>query len=222
MKRGTVKAISWDWDQARRELVATDPRLAPVLAATRPPVFRDAEPIAHLARSVCAQQLSVKAANTIEGRLRAACGGEITAKALAALSEARLREIGLSRAKATSLAALARAGLDGTLAAHTLRELADAEVVSRLSALPGIGRWTAEVFLLFALRRPDVLPADDLGLRDAAARMTGDAPGPLTAAALRHMAEPWRPWRSAAAIGLWAWRHTLVPLPQSRTISKPS
>lgn len=214
--------IAWDWDQACKELVAADPALTPVLAATPAPVFREADPLEHLVRSVCAQQLSVKAASTIEGRLRAACGGKVSAPALAALSEPEMRSAGLSRAKARTLSALAHAGLEGTLAAQTLGGLSDAEVLHRLCALPGIGPWTAEVFLLFALHRPDVLPAADLGLRDAAARLQGNAPGPLTTAELRRLGEAWRPWRSTVAIGLWAWRRTTATPLQSRTISKPS
>lgn len=213
---------AWDWDQACRELTAVDPTLTAVLAAADPPAWRPADPVAHLVRSVCAQQLSVKAAGTIEGRLRAACGGAVTAATLASLSEAEMRSAGLSRAKATSLSAIAQAGMDGTLAPGALQAMGDAEVIAHLCALPGIGRWTAEVFLLFALGRPDVLPADDLGLRDAAARLAGAGPAPLTAAGLRRHGEAWRPWRSAVAIGLWAWRRTAaIPL-QSNTISKPS
>lgn len=193
-----------------------------MLAAAPPPVFAAAHPVAHLVRSVCAQQLSVKAAATIEGRLRAACGGSVTAPALAALSEAQLRTTGLSRAKAGSISALARAGLDGTLAPQTLQGLSDAEVVDRLCALPGIGRWTAEVFLLFALQRPDILPAGDLGLRDAAARLEGGGPAPLPAATLRRLGEAWRPWRSAAAIGLWAWRRTGGTPPPPQALPEPS
>ena len=201
--------IAWDWEQACSELVAVDPALAPVLAAAPPPVFREVDPLQHLVRAVCAQQLSVKAATTIEGRLRAACGGQVSAAALAALSEAEMRGAGLSRAKTRTLSALAQADLEGSLAARSLRGLSDADVAGRLCALPGIGPWTAEVFLLFALHRQDILPVADLGLRDAAARLRGGRV-PLSAANLGRMGEAWRPWRSAVAIGLWAWRRAAV------------
>ncbi len=135
-----------------------------------------------------------------------ACGGWITADALTSLSTEALRACGLSRAKVRSVSAIAAAGKQGVL--DGLGALDDAEVIARLSGLPGIGRWTAEMFLIFALRRPDVLPALDLGLRHAIAKLDGLPPGAVTPSLAQARGLVWRPWRTAAVIALWAWRRS--------------
>jgi DNA-3-methyladenine glycosylase II len=120
--------------------------------------------------------------------------------ALRTASEDDLRALGLSRPKARYLRGIAEAGLDW----QGLRVLPDDEVIAQLVALPGIGVWTAEIYLKFALGRADVFAAGDLALQEGARLLYGleARPGPK---ALREMAEPWRPWRAVAARGLWAY-----------------
>lgn len=170
------------------------PDLGPLPLRRRPDGF---EAIAH---AIVGQQISVAAADAIWARMAAA--GFVAAEAIAAADEESLRAAGLSRPKARYLRAIATAGMDW----HGLRAMSDDRAIAALVALPGIGVWTAEIYLKFALGRADVFAADDLALREAARLMYGlDArPGH---AALRAMAEPWRPWRAVAARGLWAYYH---------------
>ncbi|MCZ0960413.1 DNA-3-methyladenine glycosylase family protein [Paracoccus benzoatiresistens] len=180
-------------------LVAVCPVWARVAPQIGPlPLRRRADGFEAIASAIVAQQISVAAADSIWARMAAA--GLVTEAAIAAAEEDALRAAGLSRPKARYLKGIAAAGLDW----QGLRALPDADVIAALVALPGIGLWTAEIYLKFALGRADVLAAGDLALQEAARIMYGlDArPGP---AALREMAEPWRPWRAVAARGLWAY-----------------
>ena len=156
-----------------------------------------------LVDAIISQQLSVKAAATIAGRV-AALGenGRPTPAEILALPDETLRASGLSRAKTVYVKDLAAKWLDDTLEPHRLESLPDDEVVEHLVRVKGIGRWTAEMFLIFTLRRPDVLPVDDLGLREAVLRAYSlpERPG---RAALEAIGEPWRPYRSAATLFLW-------------------
>jgi 3-methyladenine DNA glycosylase/8-oxoguanine DNA glycosylase len=160
-----------------------------------------------LARAIVYQQLSNKAAATIFGRL---CvhfpHGHVglTPERLLALSDARIRACGISRPKLKSLRDLARRSASGevpTLA--QARRMADAEIVERLIAVHGIGRWSAEMFLMFFLGRPDVLPVDDYSLRKAYARAFNKRKLP-TPQALEKIGERWRPYRTAASWYLWS------------------
>jgi len=156
-----------------------------------------------LVDAIISQQLSVKAAATIAGRVEALGGGaRPTPEALLALPDETLRACGLSRAKTVYVKDLAAKWLDNTLEPSRLPALSDDEVIEHLVRVKGIGRWTAEMFLIFTLRRPDVLPVDDLGLRVAVQRAYGlaDRPG---RAELERIGEPWRPYRSAATLYLW-------------------
>ncbi len=199
----------WIWSEARQALERQDPALIPALSVVVcPPAWEDTTPLEHLVRSVCSQQLSVAGAKTVEARLAQACGGAISAEALSALGPEELRAVGLSRAKAKSIAAIAECDRKGQLKREDLSTLSDETVAARLIQLPGVGRWTAEMFLMFCLWRPDVLPAADLGLRYAIARLDGLLSEPVSPATALSRGEAWRPWRSAAVMALWAWRRT--------------
>jgi len=165
---------------------------------------------AGLVRAIVAQQVSAKAARAIMARLRAGVP-ELTPAAIRELDADSARALGLSRPKLGYLQGLAAAVADGALDLDALAEAPDDAVMERLTAFKGVGRWTAESYLLFALARPDVFPAQDLALQEAARRLKGLPARPDTAA-LRDLAEGWRPWRSAAARFLWhIYRHPGVP-----------
>jgi DNA-3-methyladenine glycosylase II len=157
-----------------------------------------------LLRSITGQQLSVKAARAIYGRLTERFGGRApTPRELLDDDPEEMRAAaGLSRAKVASLRSLAQHVLDGELELDRLDRLDDAEAIRELVAVKGIGEWTAHMFLMFTLHRPDVLATGDVGIRNAVMRAYGlDAPpGP---AALTEIAEPWRPYRTRACLYLW-------------------
>lgn len=175
-----------------------------------PPKRRRAPDFGGLVRTIAAQQVSASAAKAIISRLETALPA-VTPDAVARLDAEQAREIGLSRQKHAYITGIAEAVLSGELDFDALAEADDATVMERLTALKGVGRWTAESFLLFGLRRPDVFPAQDLALQMAAKRLKGLAERP-SAPALRELAEPWRPYRSAAARFLWhIYRHPGAP-----------
>jgi DNA-3-methyladenine glycosylase II len=158
---------------------------------------------AALVRSILYQQLAGAAAAAIHGRLIAALRGEVTPERLLSLSAETLRSVGLSANKAASLQDLATKVLDGTvvLDPSRLRAESDDEVVARLSTVRGIGKWTAEMFLMFQLRRLDVWPTGDLGVRKGFGLAWG-IPTP-TAKELEPLGEPYRPYRSVVAWYCW-------------------
>jgi DNA-3-methyladenine glycosylase II len=188
-------AILSERDPVMRRLVA---EAGP--ARVRPPTETH---FAALVRSVLYQQLAGAAAAAIHGRLIAALGGEVTPERLLALPDGTLRSVGLSGNKAVSLQDLATKVLDGTvvLDPRKLRAESDAEVVARLSTVRGIGKWTAEMFLMFQLRRLDVWPTGDLGVRKGFGLAWG-IPTP-TAKELDPLGDPYRPYRSVVAWYCW-------------------
>jgi 3-methyladenine DNA glycosylase/8-oxoguanine DNA glycosylase len=158
-----------------------------------------------LARVIVGQQISARAAAAIFARLRELMGTDAPAAALARASDEELRGVGLSRNKLASLRDLAERTLDGRLELDRLDELPDEEVTAQLVAVRGIGPWTADLFLLGALGREDVLPAGDLHLR----RMVRDAYGlgdVPSERQVREIGERWRPHRSLATAYLYSWR----------------
>jgi DNA-3-methyladenine glycosylase II len=159
------------------------------------------DPFAALVRAVVAQMISTKAARSIYVKLETLLG-EITPAHLLAAGEDHVRSAGLSGAKARGLIDLAQHVTDDRLPLAQLSDLDDEEVIERLVAVRGIGRWTAEMFLIFSLGRTDVLPVDDLGVRAGVKDVYGLAELPAKAA-LRQLAEPWRPYRSVASWYLW-------------------
>lgn len=161
---------------------------------------------ANLCRIVVEQQISVAAANTIWGRLEAAvqgrANGVFSPERLLKLSEPRLRACGLSRPKVAYLRNMARAVKSGTLDLGILPKLEDHAAIAMLTEVKGVGRWTAEIFLMFALDREDIWPAHDVALQEAAKRLF-DLPVRPDVKAMDAMAEAWRPHRGVAARLLW-------------------
>ena len=158
---------------------------------------------AALVRAIVYQQLAGAAAAAIHGRLIAALGGEVTAEQVLSLPAETLRSVGLSGNKTASLQDLATKVLDGTVVLDPagLRATSDAEVVARLSTVRGIGKWTAEMFLMFQLRRLDVWPTGDLGVRRGFG-LAWRIPTP-TAKELEPLGDPFRPYRSVVAWYCW-------------------
>jgi DNA-3-methyladenine glycosylase II len=161
------------------------------------------DPFVALLRSIVGQQLSTASAEAIFGRLVALAGSERPTPAdVITASDAELRTVGLSRRKVEYVHDLAARVADGRLDLGALRRLSDEEVTAEISAVRGLGRWSAELFLLFHLRRPDVFPAGDLVLRHAIRDVYGLESTPIEADA-RLRAEAWRPHRSLASMYLW-------------------
>lgn len=182
-------------------LASLDPKLAEALALCGPlPLRRREDGFGALVDAIISQQVSVASASAIGGRLSAA--GFVDAAAIRAASDDALRSVGLSRPKLRYLRALSEAEIDWL----ALRSAPEAEVVTVLTALPGIGRWSAEIYAMFALGRADVLAAGDLALQEAA-RLLYELPVRPNEAELRRMAEGWSPWRGVAARLLWAYYH---------------
>lgn len=164
---------------------------------------RPADAYGALVRSIVGQQLSTKAARTIYDRLAGLFGDRTPSPAeLLATGDEDLRSAGLSGRKAEYLRDLARRAESGELDLDSLHRLPDEEVASRLVAVRGLGRWTADMFLMFHLDRPDILPVGDLGIRRAAEK-TYDLSAMPEPAELRTLAEPWRPHRTLACLYLW-------------------
>jgi DNA-3-methyladenine glycosylase II len=160
-----------------------------------------------LLRAIVGQQLSAKAAETIWLRLVAllstnsmANGRKLKPEDIIATNHAKLRGTGMSNAKVAYAKDLATKIVDGSLRLDRMSRLDDEAIVTELVAVKGIGRWTAEMFILFKLGRPDVWAIDDLGLRNAVKRSYDVEP---TKAKMLEIAEPWRPWRSVASWYLW-------------------
>jgi len=193
------------WPAAADVLAGRDPVMHRLVAEAGPPRVRPpAEThFAALVRSVLYQQLAGPAAAAIHGRLIAALGGQVTPEQLLSLPDGTLRAVGLSGAKAASLQDLAAKVLDGTVVLDPpgLRAESDAEVVARLTAVRGIGKWTAEMFLMFQLRRLDVWPTGDLGVRKGFG-LAWEIPTP-TAKQLEPLGDPYRPYRSVVAWYCW-------------------
>ena len=214
------------WPQARQELSQADPVLARLIAG-----FGDAalgsrgDPFTTLARSIVGQQISVKAAQSVWGRFATAVSGSqqadlkqpvkqpaltaVTPVAVMAMSVEQLRACGLSQRKAEYLGDLAQRFDRGDLLPARWPSMDDEAVIAELIRVRGIGRWTAEMFLIFNLLRPDVLPLDDIGLLRAMGLhwLQGVTP---TRAQARDLAQRWAPWRTAATWYLW---RSLDPVP---------
>lgn len=200
--------MSTSWPAAAAILADQDPVMRRLIAETGPP---DVRPPAEthfeaLIRAIVYQQLAGAAAAAIHGRLIAAMDGAVTPQTLLALPNERLRAAGLSARKTASLQDLAAKVLDGTVVLDPagLRAESDDEVIDRLSTVLGIGRWTAQMFLMFQLQRLDVWPAGDLGVRKGFGLAWG-IPMP-TAKQLEPLGDPFRPYRSVVA--WYCWRAT--------------
>ncbi|QOY88556.1 DNA-3-methyladenine glycosylase family protein [Paludibaculum fermentans] len=190
--------------QAVEHLRAADPKLAawieqvgPCQIAFHPPEFST------LARSIVFQQLSGKAAATIYGRLEQAVGpGGVRPESILSIEPEQMRPLGLSGQKAKYLRSLAEKTVDGTINFAQLPSMPDEEVIAHLTSAKGVGVWTAQMFLMFALQRPDVLPLGDLGIRNAMQRLYRLRTPPLPER-MTKIARPWRPYATYACWYLW-------------------
>jgi DNA-3-methyladenine glycosylase II len=191
--------------EAAAILAARDPVIARLRAETGPPRLRRVQNshFAGLVQAIVYQQLAGAAASAIHGRLLAALHGDVEPEALLALSDETLRAVGLSAGKVASLRDLATKVLDGTvvLSPRSLARQSDEEVTERLSRVRGIGPWTADMFLLFRLRRLDVWPTGDFGVRRGYG-LAWEVPTP-SARELDPLGDPYRPYRSVLAWYCW-------------------
>jgi DNA-3-methyladenine glycosylase II len=189
---------------AQRHLRTADQRWAALLARVGP--YRPSltpDPFIALVGSIVHQQVSMSAGAVIYRRLKALCPrGRLCPAALLSQDEAALRTAGLSRQKASYLRNIAEFFARGRARRARLRRAPDEEVIEQVTQIKGVGRWTAEMLLIFCLHRPDVWPVDDLGLRKAGQRFLGLAEMP-TPKALQELGEPWRPYRTYATWYLW-------------------
>src|SRR5438094_1800898 len=180
-----------------------DPVLRDIIERVGPYRMEFIEPeFSSLVRSIVFQQLSGKVARVIYNRLVEAAGGALTPQAILKLTPARMRKIGLSRQKSAYILDLAKHTHKGSVVFETIQQLSDNEVIEHLTAVKGIGVWTAHMFLIFALRRTDVLPTSDLGVR-MAIRKAYELPELPKPAEIEELARPWRPYCSVAAWYLW-------------------
>jgi DNA-3-methyladenine glycosylase II len=192
--------------EASAELARRAPAFAKIVAAAGPCNLRSGRPrrthFAELARAVCYQQLAGPAARTIHGRFEALFEGDPTPETVLATPVDALRAAGLSGAKTASVRDLAEHVLAGTVVLDRVGRRSDDEIVEQLTQVRGIGRWTAEMFLMFQLGRLDVWPVDDLGVRKGYARLYELSETP-PARVLQPLGEPYRPYRSVAAWYCW-------------------
>lgn len=201
-----------DWAEGARFVVERDPAFASIVDQTGPPELRP--PLdgyfQALVRSITFQQLAGRAAMAIHGRFVDALGGSVTPEAVLELPIESFRAAGLSGSKTASIRDLAAKVVDGTVPVDGLDGVSDEEIIERLSSVRGIGRWTAEMFLMFQLRRPDVWPVEDFGVRKGYALLQRLAAQPKPRE-LAELGETYRPWRSVAAWYCWRAAETIVP-----------
>ena len=190
------------WQQACAELATSDPVMAALITRYPDAILANrGDPFQTLARAIVGQQISVKAADSIWARF-SEVAQTIRPEHVATLELDALAACGLSRRKAEYLRDLAGHFVDGRVEPARWKEMADEAVIGELTDVRGIGRWTAEMFLIFSLRRPDVWPVDDIGLQKAVALhyLDGERPTPK---ALRILGERHAPWRTVATWYLW-------------------
>ncbi len=189
--------------QAIYHLKKSDPILAAIIdrVGDYGIEFRDPD-FATLVKSIVYQQLSGRVASVIFGRLVRATGNPLTPASVLKLRPARMRSLGLSTQKTKYIRDLARHARDGRVLFEELPQLSDQEVIDRLTRVKGIGAWTVHMFLIFALRRLDVLPTGDLGIRNAIRKAYGLKELPL-AAEMEELAARWRPYCTVASWYLW-------------------
>jgi DNA-3-methyladenine glycosylase II len=191
---------------ATAEVASRDPVLAELVARVGPITHRPRDPdgpFGALVRAIVYQQLAGRAAQVIYGRLRAAVGESLTPETLTAASDATLRAAGLSANKLASLRDLSAKVLDGTVVLARSSRRSDEELIAALVTVRGVGRWTAEMYLMFQLRRLDVWPVDDLGVRQGYA-LAWKLDTPPTAKELAPLGDRFRPYRSIVARYCWA------------------
>ncbi len=198
------------WQQASQALAADDPLMQVLVERfSGQGLASRGDPFGTLARSIVGQQISVKAADAVWHRFAATLGGRVTPQLVLAAGPEMLAAAGLSRRKVEYLSDLAVHFVQGRLDPAAWQCMDDEAVIVALTDVRGIGRWTAEMFLIFNLMRPDVFPLDDIGLQRAVREhyFGGDV---LSRKVLAETGERWRPWRSVATWYLW---RSLDPLP---------
>ena len=198
------------WDRAKRALARRDPVMGKIMRQ-HPGVYMTVrgEPFMTLARAICGQQISVKAAQSVWDRMCVCLEQKMTPEAVVAADRKNLRACGLSDRKTEYIADLAQHFVDGKIHARDWPQMSDEEIITELTDVRGIGRWTAEMFLMFNLLRPDVFPLDDLGLQKGI-RVSYFKGRKVSLGRMRKLGESWRPWRSVATWYLW---RSLDPVP---------
>ena len=197
------------WDLACKELARRDPVMAErIRQAGSERLTGKGDPFRTLVRSIVGQQISVKAADAIWRRLMVVCP-DCRPAGIAAAGEASLASCGLSKRKIDYLQDLAFHFLARKIRIDCWKDMSDEEVIADLVQVRGIGRWTAEMFLIFNLRRPDVLPLDDVGLQKAVSALYFSGQS-VSRSEIRKIATNWVPWRTVATWYLW---RSLTPLP---------
>ncbi len=197
-------------EAALAHLRAADTVLASIIERVGPYAMQYREPTFRaLVRSIVFQQLHGKAAQAIFARLEAKAGGEITPESILKLRPAQMRSLGLSKQKLTYIRDLARKTRDGLVEFDRFPQMSDEEVIAELTKVKGIGEWTAHMFLMFALRRPNILPTGDYGVRSAMRKAYGMKvmPKPRT---MERIAKSWHPYCSVAS--WYMWRSLDVPV----------
>ena len=204
MRAGDTMLKQTDIRKARRHLRAADPVMKAVIDAVGPCTLSlERNRFSMLVRSIISQQISWSAASAIRRRLQELVGPEgLNAENLAKFNVDQLRSVGLSSQKASYLADLARKVNEGTVDLRQIGRLSDERVVDQLTQVKGIGRWTAQMFLIFSLGRLDVFPHDDLGVRTAIRDRYGLSALPDKPTALA-IAAPWRPYATVATWYCW-------------------
>jgi len=202
------------WNEAQNHLVDVEPKFIALLEHASTIPWRDpGRPFSSLARAVIGQQISVSAAASVWEKILALSqsSNEIppSPMSIRALPHQALRECGVSLRKSEYLHALAEYFLNPDFSEVQFLKMGDEEILAELTSIRGVGRWTGEMFLMFHLHRPDVLPIGDLGLRTAAGRLFGNGTA-MPAPEVKILAQPWRPFATAATWLLW--RSTSVPV----------
>lgn len=189
------------WTKARRLLARTDPILGKLIRSYRGETLKSrGSAFYSLARAVTGQQISVKAADAVWGRFVTAVGGDVVPEAIATVSDEELRAAGFSKQKVVYVRELASFFIDRP--GHRWHELSDDDIINDLLSIKGIGRWSAEMFLIFHLMRPDVFPIADLGVRNAIQTHYGEAVA-LTREQMIDISRAWIPYRTVATWYLW-------------------
>lgn len=205
-----IATVDGSPETALTHLRAADPVLASIIERVGPYAMQYHEPTFRaLVRSIVFQQLHGKAARAIFDRLQEKAGGEVTPDSILKLRPSQMRSLGLSRQKLTYIRDLARKTRDGVVEFERFPEMSDEEVIAELTQVKGIGEWTAHMFLMFALRRPNILPTGDYGVRSAMRKAYGMKvmPKPRT---MERIAKSWRPYCSVAS--WYMWRSLDVPV----------
>ncbi len=197
------------WDRAKRALARRDAVMAEIMRA-HPKMFmtQRGEPFFTLARAICGQQISVKAAQSVWNKV-AVCVQEISPEGVLKVKRTALRACGLSDRKVEYIADLAQHFANGSIHVHKWPDMPDEAIIEELVRVRGIGRWTAEMFLMFNLLRPDVYPLDDLGLQKGI-RLAYFKNRKISLKRMKQLGDTWRPWRSVATWYLW---RSLDPVP---------